>query len=119
MSVTPHDMVFSYKAWVYPKLIAYRMPVMPEAPEVAPENGSRPKRRLPQVGETWLVRRLRTVRKFEKPWEKCKIIEGVNKLYYRVQTRDGAIKGRHLKHLKPCKQPSPADEAAFSAEGGV
>ena len=99
---SPHELVFTFPAWIYPTLKQYRPPLVqfedvPHRLEAL--DHPRSDRRLPQVGEIWLYR-VPTGRKLSRPYEPCRIVGRLSTQVYLIRFRSRAVKKVHLRHLK-------------------
>jgi hypothetical protein len=98
--VSPHNLVFTYDAWIHPALKhlrplaepAIHVPDVPIPPEVAAK--------LPAVGQIWLFR-LHKPKKYQRPYAVCAIVGRKSRHLYRIRMRNKSVRTVHLRHLKP------------------
>ena len=99
---SPHDMIFTFPAWIYPLLKPFRPPLSQfedvpanPVPQEHPQNGER----LPRVGEIWLYR-VKLRRKLDRPYVPCRVVGRLSTQVYLIRFRSRAVKRVHLRHLK-------------------
>ncbi|KAF4679104.1 hypothetical protein FOZ60_015490 [Perkinsus olseni] len=124
---TPHSLVFSFSPWPYPEVDpVFRPPeesvdtiTDADYPDSAPPLPRLRSRRLPAVGEIWLVRRFGKQKKYYRPFLPCRIVQVVSPRVYKVALANlRSTKRVHLHHLKfispaaVCKLPSASLPAA-------
>jgi transposase InsO family protein len=99
---SPHDMLFSFPAWIYPQWKHLRPPTDTTAPvpdTPSPADHPLVGRRLPAVGEIWLYR-APARKKIQWPYTPCRITRRVSTQTYMVKLQSNKIRKVHLRCLK-------------------
>jgi transposase InsO family protein len=99
---SPHEVLFTFDAWIYPKLRHFRPPPslsLDMSETVPPPAHPHSRKRLPNVGETWLYK-LPSPKKLDRPYAPCRIIKKLSVQTYRIRTRNKRLKKVHLRFLK-------------------
>jgi hypothetical protein len=107
---SPHDLVFNFKAWIYPQLRHYKPKnqiLVSSLKIVANGEQNTVDNQLPKPGEVWLAKTKNlqtTKKKFERPFKKCHIVGRVSNKIFRVRTESGKVKNIHIRQMKKLKE---------------